>query len=94
VLDDGTDSGEQRRSEVGLWVEEMADEVGDPIWSPMNEEAHQRALSIGAWLGQRGMTVRGGVQWWRSAAHGLGRWSGHRRSLGWRRRSVLVAGGS
>jgi hypothetical protein len=48
--------------EVGSWVREMAGEVGDPIWSPVKEEAHQRAVSMGAWLGRRGTAVRGGVR--------------------------------
>jgi hypothetical protein len=82
-LDGGTNSGEQLRGEVGSWVGEMAGEVGDPIWSPVKEEAHQRAVSMGARNGQRGTVVRGDVRWWRSAAHGSGRWSGHGRSLGW-----------
>jgi hypothetical protein len=78
---------------VGPWVEEMAGEVGDPIWSLVKEEAHQRAVSMGAQLSQRGTVVRGDVRWWRLAAHGSGRWSGHWRSLGWHRCSVSVAGG-
>jgi hypothetical protein len=94
TLDGGTDSGEQWHSEVGPWVGEMADQVGDPIWSPVKEEAHQRAVSMGAWLDRRGTTVRGGVRWWRPVAHGSGRWSRHVRSLGWRRWSASVAGGS
>jgi hypothetical protein len=40
VLDGGVDSGERRRSEVGLWVGEMAGEVGDSILPPAKEEAH------------------------------------------------------
>jgi hypothetical protein len=78
----GEPQGARRRGELGSWVGEMAGEVADPIWSPAKEEAHQRAVSTGARLGQRGTTVRGGVRWWRWAAHGSGRWSGHRRSLG------------
>jgi hypothetical protein len=65
VLAGGTDSDKQRRGEVGPWVGEMAGEVGDPIWSPVKEEAHQRAVFTGAWLGWRGTAVRGGVRWWR-----------------------------
>jgi hypothetical protein len=79
VLDGGTDSDKQRRGEVGPWVGEMAGEVGDPIWSPVKEEAHQRAVFTGSWLGRRGTAVRGGVRWWRSAAHGSGRCLGHGR---------------
>jgi hypothetical protein len=39
-------------------------------------EEHQRGgltrgvVSMGAWLGRRGTSVRGGVRWWWSAAHG------------------------
>jgi hypothetical protein len=47
ALDGGADSGEWRRGEVGPWVGEMADEVGDSIWSPVKDEAHQRAVSTG-----------------------------------------------
>jgi hypothetical protein len=47
ALDGGADSGEWRRGEVGSWVGEMADEVGDSIWSPVKEEDHQRAVSTG-----------------------------------------------
>jgi hypothetical protein len=93
ALDGGVDFGERRCGEVGSWVGEMAGEVGDPIWLPAKEEAHQRAVSTGARLGRRGTTVRGDVQWWRSVARGSGRWLGHRRLLGQRRRSTSVAGG-
>jgi hypothetical protein len=93
ALDGGADSGEQWRGEVGPWVREMAGEVGDPIWSPVKEEAHHRAVSMGVWLGQRGTAVRGGVRCWRLVARGSGRWSGHGQSLGWRRRSASVVGG-
>jgi hypothetical protein len=37
---------------VGPWVGEMADEVGDSIWSLVKEEAHQRSVSTGAQLGK------------------------------------------
>jgi hypothetical protein len=57
---------------------------GGPIWSPVKEEDHQRAVSTGARLGPRGTAVTGDVRRWRSG-HGL--------SLGWRRRSASVAGG-
>jgi hypothetical protein len=67
---------------VGSCVGEMAGEVGDSIWPLAKEEAHERVVSTGAQLNQRGTMVRGGGQWWRSAAHGSGRWSGHGRSLG------------
>jgi hypothetical protein len=77
ALNGGTDSGERRRGEVGPSVREMAGEVGDSIRSLMKEEAHQRPMSMGAWLGQRGTVVRGGVRWWRSAARNWRRWSGH-----------------
>jgi hypothetical protein len=50
-------------------------------------------VSTGARLGWRGTTVRGGIRWWRSVARGWGRWSGHRWSLGRRRRSASVARG-
>jgi hypothetical protein len=93
VLDGGVDSGERRHGEVGSWVGEMAGEVGDSIWPPTKEEAHQRVASMGARLSWRGTAVSGSVRWWRSAARGLGRWSGHGRSLGWRRRNASVVGG-
>jgi hypothetical protein len=32
----------------GPWVGELAGEVGDSIWSPAKEEAHQRVVSVGA----------------------------------------------
>jgi hypothetical protein len=60
-------------------------------------EVHERggltrgAVSTGVRLGRRGMAVRGSVQWWWSAAHGLGQWPGHGRSLGWRRWSGRAA---
>jgi hypothetical protein len=47
VLDGSVDSSERRCGEVGPWVREMANEVGDSIWSPTKEEAHQRAVSMG-----------------------------------------------
>jgi hypothetical protein len=40
-------SGEQRRGEVGPSVREMASELGDPIWSPVKEEAHKRGFTVG-----------------------------------------------
>jgi hypothetical protein len=86
ALDCGADSDEQWCSEVGPWVGEMAGEVGDPIWSPVKEEAHQRVVSTRARLGRRGTVVRGGVRWWRSATDGSRRWSGHGRWLGGGRR--------
>jgi hypothetical protein len=52
----------------------MAGEVGDSIWSPVKEEAHQRVVSTMAQLGRRVTAVRAGVWWWRLAAHGSGRW--------------------
>jgi hypothetical protein len=82
----GVDSGEQRRGEVGPWVGEMASEVGDPIWSSVKKEAHQRAVFVGAWLGWRGTTMRGGIRWWRSAAGGRdmgGHWDGIDGSRRW-----------
>jgi hypothetical protein len=93
ALNGGVDSGKRRRSEVGLWVGEMAGEVGDSIWPPVKEEAHQSAMSTGARLSRMGTAVRGGVRWWRSAARDSGRSSGHGRSLGRCRRSASVAGG-
>jgi hypothetical protein len=74
ALDGRANSGEQQRGEVGPWVKEMAGEVGDSIWSPVKEEAHQRAVSTGVRLGRTGTTVRGSIQWWRSAANGSKRW--------------------
>jgi hypothetical protein len=50
------------------------------------------AVSIGPWLDQSGMAVRGGVRWWWSTARGSERWPGHGRSLGWHRRSGRAAG--
>jgi hypothetical protein len=93
VLDGGVDSDERRRGEVGPWVGEMDGEVGDSIWPPAKEEAHQRVVSIGARLDQRGTAVRGGVRWWRLVTHGSGRWPRHERSLGRCRRSTSVARG-
>jgi hypothetical protein len=58
ALDGGVDSCERRRGEVGPWVGEMAGEVGDSIWLPAKEKAHQRAVSMGARLDRRGMAVR------------------------------------
>jgi hypothetical protein len=84
AIDGGADSGERQCSEVGPWVGEMAGEVGVLIWSPAKKEAHQRAVSTGAWLDQWGTTVMDSVRCWRLAARGSGRWSGHGRSLGWR----------
>jgi hypothetical protein len=92
--DGGTDSGMWQRAEVGPWVREMAGEVGDSIWSLAKEEAHQRAVSTGAWLRQRGTAVRGGIRWWRWVARGSGRWSGYERSLRRCRQSASVAKGS
>jgi hypothetical protein len=89
VLDGCVNSVVRRRGKVGPWVCEMVGEVGDTIWSPAKEEAHQRAGSTGARLCRRGTTMRGDVRWWRSAAWG----SGHGRSLGWRLRSASVVGG-
>jgi hypothetical protein len=77
ALDGDANSGERWRGEVGPWFREMAGEVGDSIWSVVKEEAHRRVVSMGVQLGRRGTTVRDGVRWWRSAAHGSGRWSGH-----------------
>jgi hypothetical protein len=39
----------------------------------------------------KGNGSEGGIRSWRSAAHDSGRWSGHGRSLGWRRWSTSVA---
>jgi hypothetical protein len=68
VLDGCVNSVVRRRGKVGPWVCEMAGEVGDTIWPPAKEEAHQRAVSMGARLCRRGTTMRGDVRWWRSAA--------------------------
>jgi hypothetical protein len=51
-------SDEQWRGEVGPRVGEMAGEVGDPIWSPVKEEAHQRGFTEGG--GRKPLTVG----WW------------------------------
>jgi hypothetical protein len=40
-------------------------------------------VSTGARFGRRGMAVRGGIRWWWSTTHDLGRRLGHRRLLGW-----------
>jgi hypothetical protein len=47
-------------------------------WSSTKEEAHQRAVSTGAWLGRRGTAVRGGGRLWRSVAQKSGRDMGAR----------------
>jgi hypothetical protein len=47
VLYGGVDSSDRRRGEVGPWVGEMADEVGDSIWPPVKEEDHRRVVSLG-----------------------------------------------
>jgi hypothetical protein len=67
VLDGEADSSEQRHGEVGSWVGEMVGEVGDPIWSPVKEEAHQRVVSTrcGSARGKRrwGAMSSGGGRW-------------------------------
>jgi hypothetical protein len=55
-------SGEQRCGEVGPWVGEMAGEVGDPIWSPVKEETHQRGFTMATHM--RG--VGGGDHQWQA----------------------------
>jgi hypothetical protein len=62
-------SDEQWRGEVGPRVGEMAGEVGDPIWSPVKEEAHQRGFTEGG-----GTTDGSLVEWWRASTRGS--WSG------------------
>jgi hypothetical protein len=45
---------------VGPWVGEMAGEVGDSIWPPTKEEAHQRVVSTG---GAARLEGNGGEGW-------------------------------
>jgi hypothetical protein len=64
-----------RRGEVGPWVREMAGEVGDPIWSPMKEEAHQRGFMTTTHAhrgGGRGTTGGRPEEWWRAPAQRSG----------------------
>jgi hypothetical protein len=77
-----SDFGEPRRGEVGPWVGEMAGEVGDPIWSPVKEEAHQRGFTTAtrARGGEGGITSGRPEEWWRAPARRS--WSGG--ELGWR----------
>jgi hypothetical protein len=90
-------SGDQRQGGLGRGARATR-RGGKTARGTSEMRAHRRGSFHGGTARSEGNGGGGGVRWWCSVAHGLGRWSGHRRSLGWHQRSgragcSLMAGG-